>query len=197
MTQPANGTTLELQRIVRMLDKTAEMAQDAELTGNMGDRSAAATRTFNATLKHLADTGEVSVAIFAPLPEDASMTDVGLSSAQLAEYLRAGLPEEAQAPAKSPLVSRNLTIGNLNLGGGGDKDDISEMIREHLAEWFGEAKPRAADSATEGAAAAEPGAAASGSSAPAPGEPAARRALPSQARVEELQAQPQRAEARH
>ena len=44
MSETQNGTIVELQRIVRMLDKTAEMCQDAELTGTLGDRSAVAVQ---------------------------------------------------------------------------------------------------------------------------------------------------------
>jgi hypothetical protein len=196
MTQQANGNEIELRRIVRMLDKTVEMAQEAEMTGSLAERSTAAVRSYNTTVKHLSGLGQISTALFAPLPDDANLTDVAMSSAQLAEYLRGGLPDDTQERPEGAKIERNFTIGNLNLGGG-DKDELSQMIRDHLAEWFGEAKPQATPEATEGVAGGE---AASPSEASAPaGEPAAnprRAALPSQARVEELRTEAPAAEVR-
>jgi hypothetical protein len=198
MTQPANGVTLELQRIVRMLDRTAEMVQEVDVTGDAGQRSAAAIRSYNATLQHLASMGQVPAALFPPLADDASLADVGISSAQLAEYLRGGLPEEAQVQPKSPSITRNLIFsGPVDMGGSRDKDDLGQMIRDHLAEWFGGAKPESTPGAAE-----EPAgeaAAPSDRSAPANAQPAAgsrRAALPSQARVEELRPEGQATEAR-
>jgi hypothetical protein len=198
MNQQPNGTNLELQRIVRMLDRAVELAHEAELTGSVADRSQAAVRNYNNILKHLADRGEVPASLFAPLPDDASMSDVGISSAQLAEYLRAGLPEPAQEQDRKMRIERNFTIGNLNLGGG-DKDELSEMIRERLSEWFGEARPATAGEPEQRAESAEPSP--SPTASPGPGHtgdtPASRRALPTQqARVEEMGAEQPGAEIR-
>jgi hypothetical protein len=194
MTQPANGNEIELRRIVRMLDKTVEMAQDAEMTGSLAERSAAAVRSYNTTVRHLISIGQIPTALFAPLPDDANLTDVAMSSAQVAEYLRAGLPDAEEQEQGGPTVDRRLIVGNINLGGGSDKDELAQMIRDHLAEWFGEAKTQAAPEAAEGVAGGE---AASSAAASAPaGEPAAsprRAALPSQARVEELRSEGQAA----
>src|SRR5690242_12620252 len=112
MTQAANGAALELKRIVRMLDRAVEMAQDAELTGSLGEKSAAAVRSYNSTVNHLLSAGQISTALFEPLPADANLTDVAMASAQLAEYLRAGLPEEEQERQGAPHIARSLTIGN-------------------------------------------------------------------------------------
>jgi hypothetical protein len=193
MTQPVNGNTLELKRIVRMLETTVEMAQDAELTGSLAEKSAAAVRTYNKTVNHLISTGEISTALFTALPDDANLTDVAMSSAQLAEYLRGGLPdEEERAPRAGAVMERSFSIGVLNLGG--DKDELSQMIRDHLAEFLGQAKPGTDQPETEGESV---GAAPAGSAASTNPEPAAnprRAALPPQARVEELRPEGQAAE---
>jgi hypothetical protein len=194
MTQPANGNTVELKRIVRMLEKTVEMAQDAELTGSLAEKSAAAVRSFNKTVGHLIDTGQIPAALFSTLPDDANLTDVAMSSAQLAEYLAADLPEEEGRGSKpGSYIGRNLTIGNINLGGG-DSDELTQMIRDNLAEWFGEPK---------GSAAEEPAGSEPAGAAPSPGAAQSnpestanprRAALPSQARVEEVRPPGQPAE---
>jgi hypothetical protein len=194
MTQPANGNNIELKRIVRMLQTTVEMAQDAELTGSLADKSAAAVRSYNRTVSHLLNTQQIPAALFSPLPDDSNLTDVAMSSAQLAEYLAADLPdEEGRAPKTGNYVGRSLTIGNLNLGGG-DSDELTQMIRENLAEWFGEPK---GSSAGESAVSEPAGAAPEAGAARSSGEPAAnprRAALPPQARVEELRTEGQTAE---
>src|SRR5205807_1107934 len=117
--------TLELQRLVRMLDRAVEMVHDAELMGNLADRSVAAVRNYNATVRHVTASGLAPAELFAPLPDDASLTDVGISSAQLAEYLRVGLPEPLQGREKEPNIARTLSIGNLILNPGEDKDDLA------------------------------------------------------------------------
>jgi hypothetical protein len=191
MTQPANGNTLELKRIVRMLETTVEMAQDAELTGSLSEKSAAAVRSYNTMVNHLISTGQIPTALFAPLPADANLTDVAMTSAQLAEYLKAGLPAEEQERSIGSKIERNFSIGVLNLGSG-DKDELSQMIRDHLAEHFGEPKQSSASDETESAPAAESAPHAN----PQPSAGQRRAALPSQARVEELSAEAPRAEAR-
>lgn len=82
------------------------------------------------------------------------MDEVGLASAQLAEYLREGLPEAEQA---RETAGRAMGHGNivLNIGGLGE---IGEMIRENLPEWMrGKRGPR--ESAPGSAERTEPGAA--------------------------------------
>lgn len=181
-----------------MLDKAVEWIQEAELTGAPADRagrSAAAVRNYNATLRHVTASGLAPAALFAPLPDDANLTDVGISSAQLAEYLRAGLPEPLQEAHKGPTLNRNLIVGNLNLGAGEDKDELGRMVREYLTEHLGEARPGAtAGQPSEGAqpAQSQPADTSAASSAGGAAASASRRALPSQqARVEELQSEPQ------
>jgi hypothetical protein len=195
MSEQPNGNTLELKRIVRMLETTIEMAQDASMTGSLAEKSVAAVRTYNKTVNHLLSTGEISSALFGPLPDDATLTDVAMSSAQLAEYLRAGLPEEGErAPRAGAVMERSFSVGVLNLGG--DKDELSQMIRDHLAEFLGQAKQDDAQPEAESTSA---GAATAAGAAPPNHGPAAgtrRSALPPQARVEELQPEGQAAEAR-
>ena len=191
MTDPVNGNSIELKRIVRMLEVTVEMAQDAEMTGSLAEKSAAAVRSYNTTVNHLISTGQIPAALFAPLPADANLTDVAMSSAQLAEYLRAGLPEEERSDG-GPNIERNFHIGVLQLGGQ-DKDELSQMIRDHLSEYFGAPKEKEGSEEAERASA-EPSAAAPPSPPPAGGS--RRAALPSQARVEEMHAEGQAGEAR-
>src|SRR4051794_874287 len=112
------GTTMnqepeaELRRIVRMLEKTAKLAQDASLTGSLAGGKDFAIRSYNSVLQHLSQSGEVPAALFQPLADSASIDDVGFASAQLAEYLREGLPE-AQ-PGAGQLGRSGPMLGNDN-----------------------------------------------------------------------------------
>jgi hypothetical protein len=165
------------------------MAEGASLTGAMSGGKEFAVRSYNATVQHLTNAGEVPPGLFASLPEDANLDSVGLASAQLAEYLRAGLPDADQGAAGQ--ANTKLGDGNVffNIGGLGD---IGELVREHLPEWLrgkrGEAEPKESEAEpAEGAASAQT-ASSPGATARAGSEPrAARLSLPpQQARIEEL-----------
>jgi hypothetical protein len=132
MTNESNDHSAELRRIVRMLEKTASMAEHASLTGSMGGGKDVAVRSYNSVLEHLANMGEIPAGLFPSLDADANLDSVGIASAQLAEYLREGLPESPSQPGKGPaLVGGDSVI--ISLGGLGD---IAEMVREHLPEWL-------------------------------------------------------------
>jgi hypothetical protein len=181
----------ELRRIVRLLEKTAKLAQDASLTGSLAGGKDFAIRSYNSVLQHLTQSGEVPAALFQPLADSASIDDVGFASAQLAEYLREGLPETAQGQGQSGHPGRILGDGNVlfNIGSLGE---IAELVRENLPEWLRgrRAEPETAqnaaqDEATQSSTPPPPPGAQAASGTP----PAARMQLPSrQARIEELRA---------
>src|SRR5437660_5774614 len=96
MSNEPNDHSAELRRIVRMLEKTASMAEHASLTGSMGGGKEVAVRSYNSVVDHLGSIGEIPTGLFPPLPADANLDSVGIASAQLAEYLSAGLPQPEQ-----------------------------------------------------------------------------------------------------
>jgi hypothetical protein len=132
MTNEPNDHSAELRRIVRMLEKTASMAEHASLTGSMGGGKDVAVRSYNSVLEHLASIGEIPAGLFSPLPADTNLDSVGIASAQLAEYLRESLPEAPTGKGKGgALVGGDNVI--ISLGGLGD---IADLVREHLPEWL-------------------------------------------------------------
>jgi hypothetical protein len=147
-----------------------------------------AVRSYNSVIEHLSSTGEIPASLFPPLAADANLDSVGIASAQLAEYLREGLPESQQEQrGKGPaLVGGDSVI--VNLGGLGD---IAELVREHLPEWL-RGKRREPEMETSSAERQETvphaGAASQGSSARSSGEPPIARLTlpPQQTRIEEL-----------
>jgi hypothetical protein len=191
MTQEPKDTHTELRRLARMLEKTASMAEHASLTGSLAGGKEFAARSYNSVVEHLARIGEIPPGLFSPLSEDTSLDAVGIASAQLAEYLRAGLPDEEQQKAKGgSMIGGDGFV--INLGGLGD---IGELVREHLPEWLrgkrGQPEPTENASAQSESAEAPAPPNAAASAGPS-GEPArvARLSLPSQrARIEELRAE--------
>jgi hypothetical protein len=113
----------ELRRIVRMLEKTGKMAEHATMTGSLSNGKGYAIRSYNAVVEHLASTMEIPPALFPLLPDSASLGDVGIASAQLAEYLRAGMPEAGEGTS---FFKSFFNKGELN--------EIAEMAREHVLE---------------------------------------------------------------
>lgn len=188
MTNEPNDHSAELRRLVRMLEKTTSMAEHASLTGSMGGGKDVAVRSYNSVLQHLASIGEIPAGLFLPLDADANLDSVGIASAQLAEYLRAGLPEPEQqgAPGQtgSKLGDHNVLFNIGSLG------EIADVIRENLPEWLRgkRGQPEPAENAsehTQGSEAPSP----PHTAAPASTEPprVARASLPpQQARIEEL-----------
>src|SRR5262245_32982811 len=125
----------ELRRIVRMLEKTAKLAQDASLTGSLAGGKDFAIRSYNSVLQHLTQGDEVPAALFQPLADSASIDDVGFASAQLAEYLREGLPESqpgaGQAGRHGPMLGNDNVFFNI-----GSLGEIADLVRENLPEWL-------------------------------------------------------------
>jgi hypothetical protein len=183
MNNHSTGNENELRRIVRMLEKTTSLAENASLTGSMSGGREFAIRSYNSVLQHLSSTGEIPAALFPPLPETASLDEVGIASAQLAEYLRAGLPEAEKQAGEGE--GMKLGDGNVffNIGSLGE---IADMVRENLPDWLrGKREQKEPQSERQEAAQSEP------TQAPNPpsGGPAAtsRAPLPPQrARIEEL-----------
>jgi len=188
MTQEANNHA-ELRRVVRMLERTVKMAEGASLTGAMSGGREFAVRSYNSTVEHLTNTGEVPPGLFPPLPEDANLDAVGIASAQLAEYLSAGLPD-AEPQAGGGPAGRILGDGNVffNIGGLGE---IGELVREHLPEWLrgrrSESQPSEKETEPADGSAAQSSANPGASGRPG-GEPRVARLTlpPQQARIEEL-----------
>jgi len=126
----------ELRRLVALLDKTAKVAEHGSLTGSLNSGKAYAVRSYNSIRQHVVTTGEAPESLFPALPENAGLADVGIACAQLAEYLRAGLPEPPRAH-KGSHKGAFLKAGEgdviISLG---DLGDIGEMVRERLPEWL-------------------------------------------------------------
>jgi hypothetical protein len=124
----------ELRRLVALLDKTAKVAEHGSLTGSLNSGKAYAVRSYNSMRQHVVTSGQAPESLFPALPENAGLADVGIACAQLAEYLRAGLPEPPRRHGgKGAFLKAGEGDVIISLG---DLGDVGEMVRERLPEWL-------------------------------------------------------------
>jgi len=121
----------EIKRMIRLLESTAKIAQDASMTGMLEQGQKASIRQYNAILDRLKETEEIPDVLFPPLEEDASFDEVGVACKQLVAYLQ---EEEEPAKARSREQFRVGDMPIINIGG--DLKDLGELIRNALPEWM-------------------------------------------------------------
>ena len=124
----------EIKRMIRLLESTAKIAQDASMTGMLEEGVKASVRQYNAILERLKETEEIPDALFPPLEGDASFDvsfdEVGVACKQLVAYLQ---EEEEPAKARRP-KGGDFHSPIINIGG--DLKDLGELIRDALPEWM-------------------------------------------------------------
>ena len=83
----------ELMRIGNMLARTAEIAEQAGITGTYEGGARCCVQQYNASVARLEILGVVPTGFFLPLPDTAGFGEAGVASAQLAAYIGVGSPE--------------------------------------------------------------------------------------------------------
>lgn len=131
----------ELRQIIGLLEKSFRIARDASLTGSMEGGKEYVIQQYNAIVDNLSNRRVVTPGFFPPLQPDAAFDAVGVACAQLAEYLKAGIPdhrEEREFEFRKGHGRRNVNI----IGNVGDLKEIGEIIRESLPEWMRAAREK-------------------------------------------------------
>lgn len=77
----------EVKAISRLLSKTAELAENASLTGGFEDGTARCVHQFNIAVAQLEVLEAIPKGFFAPLSEDAGYGSIGVACSQLASYI--------------------------------------------------------------------------------------------------------------
>ena len=121
-----------------MLLETARMAKEASLTRSLEKGGRTSVLQYNHVLQHLEKLGALPAGFFALLPEDATLDDVGIASAQVASYLQ---EDEEERPRDR---QHGHHSGNVNVSIGGLRDlkelkelkELGQIIREQLPEWM-------------------------------------------------------------
>jgi hypothetical protein len=125
----------EMRQIIGLLEKSFRIARDASMTGSMQGGKEYILEQYNSIVKNLTERRTLAAGFFPPLSADASYDAVGVACGQLAEYLKAGLPEERERERRH---GRNVNI----IGNVGDLKEIGELIRESLPEWMRAAREK-------------------------------------------------------
>ncbi len=136
------------RRLVSILQRIAETARRASLTGELNGAGPAAVAQYNKILARVGALDEAAEAIFEPLSSDASMDEVGFAADQLAGWLREGLPKgEEGRGALTRETARlgdkvSISVGDVQLG---DLSKLGDMVRQHLPAWLRGEKEEAAE----------------------------------------------------
>lgn len=79
--------TAEIKAISRLLSTTAELAEQATLTGGYEDGKPRCIHQYNVAVAQLEVLGAIPKGFFLPLPEEAGFGSIGVACAQLASYI--------------------------------------------------------------------------------------------------------------
>jgi hypothetical protein len=140
----------EIRRIVNLLEKTHRIAREASISGALSGGREYVVRQYNAIVANLGERGLVLPAYFPTLGEggaEVTFDEVGIACAQLADYLRADLPEEERGrhgKGHGPHGSFSVNVGNLP-----ELKNIGEVIRESLPHWMRAAREGSKEVTTE------------------------------------------------
>jgi len=118
----------EVKAISRLLVKTADLAEQASLTGSFEDGMGRCIHQYNVAVIQLERLGAVPTGFFLPLPESAGYGSIGIACAQIASYIG----EEA-VDAGVSYHGPKYNIMN-NKGGGMATEQLEELkaLRELL-----------------------------------------------------------------
>lgn len=137
---------VEVRRIARMLNRTAELAEHSKLTGAAEVGGDFTVQEYNTTLAWLQARGVVPDGFFSPLPPGASWGAILAGSRQLAAYIEEDAEEQEageEHPGKGVFFAPHINIR-------GDIPNIAELIREAIPKsLFGRASKMKADETAE------------------------------------------------
>jgi len=86
----SDGQPNEVKSIGSLLARTAELAEQAGLTGAYEDGAKRCVQQYNASVARLETLAAVPPGFFLPLAENAGYGEVGIACAQLASYVGSG-----------------------------------------------------------------------------------------------------------
>jgi hypothetical protein len=192
MSEEQNVSAKEIRQIVRLLERTRSLAQEATMTGSLKNGQSYAVQQYNAIVASLGERGVMLPQYFPDVAEDAGWGAVGFASAQLAEFLKDFLPPEDSAGGEGATGGEGSFFDRFF--GSGEFQHIGEAMREAIPDWRREARRwrRGSPGAGGESQAASPGAAPAGEG----GAPAglANRLAGVSARIEAVAAQMRRPE---
>lgn len=127
----SDTTQNEIKGIGNLLARTAELAEQATITGIFEDGARRCVQQYNASVAHLEALGAVPPGFFMPLSDTAGFGEAGIACAQLAAYIGAAPAESrSQASAGGPKYTvLNAPQGGLSSEERQELQDIREILR--------------------------------------------------------------------
>jgi len=130
----SDGQPNEVKSIGNLLARTAELAEQAGLTGAYEDGAKRCVQQYNVSVTRLETLEAIPSGFFLPLAEDAGFGEVGVACAQLASYLGASAPESgAVYHGPKYAVNHNHKGGGLSQEERQELLEIRELLRQHSA----------------------------------------------------------------
>ena len=135
----------EIQKLVNVLRRTGRMASHSHWVGSEDDTAAHTTQQYNRVLNRLKEIDETLGEVFAPIPENSSLSVISMACRQLAAYY-----EDEVGSAKDWGGDWRGVWGHPRHGIWLDKkafkefwaksaheiEDLGEFIRENIENWF-------------------------------------------------------------
>ncbi len=114
-------------RMLRLLRELASLAEEASLTGGLGDGAPHAAKRYNAILKYHVAQGQVPDGLFSPLPDTAGYGQIGIESRMLAAFLDS---DEENNKGKGK-ASKDASV-LVRLAPFVDSADLAELVKEYV-----------------------------------------------------------------
>lgn len=120
----------EIKSIGNLLAKTAEIAEQAGITGAFEDGARRCVQQYNASVAHLEALAAIPKGFFQPLPDTAGFGEAGIACAQLAAYIGA-VSTESEAVYHGPKYNiLNAPQGGLSREEQQELQDMREILRK-------------------------------------------------------------------
>ncbi len=123
----------EIKNIGNLLAITAEVAEQAGLTGVYEGGARRCALQYNASVQRLETLGAIPTGFFQPLSEEAGFGEVGVACAQLASYLGVVSPESEAASHGTKYNILHHHHGSLSEEELQELRDLRDMLRQHLS----------------------------------------------------------------
>jgi hypothetical protein len=119
----------EIKSIGNLLARTAEIAEQASITGIFEDGARRCVQQYNASVVHLESLSAIPKGFFLPLPDTAGFGEAGVACAQLAAYLGVASIESKGGSNGPKYTVMNAPQGGLSREEQQELKDIREILR--------------------------------------------------------------------
>jgi hypothetical protein len=124
----------EIKSIGNLMARTAEIAEQAGITGIYEDGAKRCVQQFNASVERLEALKAVPAGFFPPLPDEADFGEVGVACAQLAAYIGSTSPDSDAVYHGSKYTVSHTYNGSLSTEELQELRELRELLRQRLSD---------------------------------------------------------------